>query len=158
MLTTLCGYLKNWFEVKECYGNFIIADGHISFADGTELPLQEGQHFRIIDSIFNDGVYEFTSLPPEGEGSSPSTALKDEAFKGAVWCLAIPKEVLSLAEEISAWRAKYEGIDSNAMSPYNSESFGGYSYSKSSGSDAGGGNGNSWQSVFGNRLSRYRKV
>lgn len=165
MLTELCGYLKNWFEVEKCYGSFKIVDGHLTFADGTELPLQDGQHFRIIrktehndGSIFNDGVFQF-SIPPEGEPlpDSPSQ-LKDEAFKGSVWCLAIPKEVLDIADEISAWRAKYEGIDSASMSPFQSESFGGYSYSKSAGADNKGGNGNSWQSVFGNRLTRYRKV
>lgn len=155
MLTELCGYLKNWFEKEKCYGDFVISDGHITFADGTELPLQEGQHFRIIDSIFNDGVYCHTL----GESSQDSPSLlRDENFTGSVWCLAIPPEVLKLAEEIAAWRTKYEGIDSAMMSPYNSESFGGYSYSKAGGNTADGSNGASWQGVFGNRLARYRKV
>ena len=147
MLTELCGYLKNWFEVKKCYGDFVIADNSISFADGTALPLQEGQHFRVIGSIFNDGVYEYQRA-----------TLKDESFNGSVWCLAIPPDVLTLASDVSAWRAKYEGIDSPVMSPYTSESFGGYSYSKTSGNTANGDNGESWQSVFGNRLARYRKI
>lgn len=146
MLTELCGYLKNWFEVEKCYGDFVIADNNITFADGTPLPLQEGQHFRVIGSIFNDGVY-----------ISPAP-LRNESFNGSVWCLAIPPEVLSLAEEISAWRAKYEGADSAMMSPFSSESFGGYSYSKATGNTASGANGNSWQSVFGNKLTRYRKI
>jgi hypothetical protein len=152
MLTELCGYLKNWFEKEKCYGDFVITNGQITFADGTELPLQDGQHFRVIGSVFNDGVYCHT-----GEQDSP-TLLRDEAFKGSVWCLAIPPDVLTLESEISAWRAKYEGIDSPVMSPYTSESFGGYSYSKTSGNTANGDNGGSWQSVFGNRLARYRKI
>lgn len=156
MLTELCGYLKNWFEVRKCYGSFVIADGQITFADGTELPLQEGQHFRIIDSVFNDGVYIKSSSLNNSE-ESHTAPLRDEEFKGSVWCLAIPKEVIALADEIAAWKAKYEGADSAAMSPYQSESFGGYSYSKSSGVTAGG-SGGGWQSVFGNRLARYRKI
>ena len=150
MLTELCGYLKNWFEVEMLYGEFVITAGSISYADGTELPLQSGQHFRIIDSIFNDGVYTY-----ESEDDLPA---KDETFEGSVWCLAIPKEVIDLSAEIDAWRAKYEGADSAALSPFTSESFGGYSYSKSGGNTAAMDNGSSWQSVFGNRLLRYRKV
>lgn len=161
MLTELCGYLKNWFEKDKLYGDFVISENHITYADGTELPLQDGQYFRIIDSLFNDGVHVFchnTSSQPEGEGESDASpdTLRDEAFNGLVWCLAIPQDVIQLADDITAWKAKYEGIDSQAMSPFNSESFGGYSYSKSSGGSADGGN--SWQSVFGNRLMRYRKI
>lgn len=158
MLTELCGYLKNWFEVEQLYGDFVINAGTITFADGTALPLQEGQHFRIIGSIFNDGVYEFLPIASEGSSQDPSEVLKNEAFNGSVWTLAIPREVLALADEISAWRSKYEGADSAALSPFTSESFGGYSYSKSGGNSADGNNGNSWQSVFGNRLIRYRKI
>ena len=154
MLTELCGYLKNWFEVERLYGKFKIISGAITYADGTELPLQNGQHFRIIDSVFNDGVY---SYPPATEDPA-SVVLKDEEFKGSVWCLAIPKEVVTLADEIAAWQAKYMGADSAALSPFNSESFGGYSYSKSGGNTASGDSGSSWQSVFGNRLTRYRKI
>lgn len=159
MLTELCGYLKNWFTVDRCFGDFVIADNTITYADGTELPLQDGQYFRIIGSILNDGVFCHTSsLVSEGSESSSDTLLKDETFNGSVWTMAVPQEVIDIANDIEAWRAKYENIDSQALSPYNSESFGGYSYSKSSGSTADGANGNSWQSVFGNRLIRYRKI
>ena len=154
MLTELCGYLKNWFEIDKLYGDFKVVAGVITYADGTELPLQDGQHFRVIDSIFNDGVYLY---PPATEGNT-SVVLKDETFTGSVWCLAIPKEVVALADEIDAWQTKYGGVDSAALSPFNSESFGGYSYSKSGGNTADGNSGSSWQSVFGNRLQRYRKI
>lgn len=158
MLTELCAYLKNWFEKEKCYGDFKIVSGHITFADGTELPLQDGQYFRIIDSIFNDGVYE-SSYHEQGESENDSPILlKDEEFTGSVWCLAIPRDVIELASDIEAWQKKYGGVDSEAMSPYQSENFGGYSYSKSVGNNASGETGNSWQSVFGNRLAGYRKV
>ena len=156
MLTELCGYLKNWFEKEKCYGDFVITNGQISFADGTELPLQDGQHFRIIDSVFNDGVYAYSH--DVGESTEDSPSLHDETFTGSVWCMAIPHEVLTLAAEISEWRKKYEGADSSMMSPFYSESFGGYSYSKSVGNSGGNSFVNGWQSVFGNRLARYRKV
>ena len=149
MLTELCGYLKNWFEVVKLYGDFKIASGVITYADETELPILEGQHFRIIDSIFNDGVYEY---------SDEIKDLKDEVFKGSIWLMAIPRDLLAIAAEISDWQSKYGGVDSAALSPYNSESFGGYSYSKSGGNTADKSSGASWQSVFGNRLMRYRKM
>jgi hypothetical protein len=157
MLTELCGYLKNWFVDKQCYGNFKIVNGVISYADGTELPLQDGQYFRIVTgSIYNLGV--ITSFQGDSNTATESPDLKDEEFTGCVWTMAVPQDVIALANDIKAWRDKYEGVDSPMMSPYNSESFGGYSYSKSSGSTADGSNGSSWQSVFANRLTRYRKV
>lgn len=158
MLTELCGYLKNWFVDKMTFGDFKIVDGLITYADGTELPLQEGQYFRIIGSIFNDGCHVY-SLQGSEEPHTPSEpTLKNEAFNGAVWTMAVPKDVIGLAAEIAAWRAKYEGADSPALSPYSSESFGGYSYSKSAGNTASGATGTTWQAVFGSRLIRYRKV
>lgn len=155
MLTELCGYLKNWFVTEMLYGDFIITNGVITYADGKALPLQSGQYFRIMGSVFNNGVYEY------GEGkieNSSNPTLVDEIFNGSVWAMAVPLEVIKIAQEIEAWRAKYEGTDSPMMSPYNSESFGGYSYSKSAGNTADVGNGTSWQSVFGSKLARFRKV
>lgn len=145
MLTELCGYLKNWFVTERFYGDFVVSGDSITRADGTELPIQKGQHFCIVGSIFNDGVY----------CNSEELTLHPEGFNGAVWAMAIPEDVLVLAKDIKAWRDKYEGIDSSMLSPYNSESYGGYSYSKSNNAD---GTGASWQSVFSNRLKRYRKV
>lgn len=155
MLTELCGYLKNWFVLEMRYGDFKIVDGVLTYADGKELPIQSGQYFRIIGSIFNDGVYECNWIEPAQDFS---TELKNEGFNGSVWTMAVPPEVIKLADDIKAWQDKYGGVDSAMMSPFSSESFGGYSYSKSAGNTADGGNGTSWQSVFGNRLARFRKV
>jgi len=107
--------------------------------------LQDGQYFRIVGSVFNDGVYQY-----------PATGLTDETFDGAIWAMAIPSEVIALASDIEAWKEKYQSIDSPAMSPYNSESFGGYSYSKSSGGsdDLSG----TWQGAFADRLNHWRKI
>lgn len=157
MLTELCGYLKNWFVVEMCYGDFKIVNGILTYANGDSLPLQDGQFFRIVGSIFNDGCHYFSTTSGESP-ISPEPPLKDEEFNGSVWTMAVPPEVLDIAKDIEAWKAKYAVVDSPALSPYSSESFGGYSYSKSAGNTASGATGTTWQSVFGNRLARYRKV
>ena len=75
-----------------------------------------------------------------------------------MWALAIPKAVINLAAEIAEWQTKYVAADSAAMSPYQSESFGGYSYSKSAGGSASGASASGWQSAFANRLNMWRKL
>ena len=120
MLTELCKEIKNWFEVKKYFGNYVIENGMITTDNTASIPsLQEGQYFRIVGSVFNDGVWKYSESGIEG--------LTDErVFRGAIWALAIPKEVVNLSKEIDEWRKKYESIKSSAMSPYNSENFGGY--------------------------------
>ena len=144
MLGEVCHYLRNWFDKARYFGGFIIRDGVITFEDGSDLPLQNGQYFRIAGSIFNDGVHQYgTSL----EG--------DEEFTGAVWALAIPREVITLSEDIKQWQIDHaEAI----ASPYQSESFDGYSYSRSSGYGANGAQAISWQSQFAARLAPWRKI
>ena len=58
------------------------------------------------------------------------------------------------------WSDKYLGVDSAAMSPFNSESFGGYSYSKSGGSSSSGNVdlSGTWQGAFADRLNNWRKI
>lgn len=141
MLTELCQELRNWFVREKHFGTFEIEGGII-----TAPFLVPGQYFRIVGSIFNDGVHLYGS-----------DILTDETFDGAVWALAIPKEVVNLAIDISEWRAKYEAVDSPASSPYMSESFGGYSYTKGS-AYSGNDGGSSWRSVFGSRLNLWRKI
>lgn len=149
MLAELCKELNNWDFQKRAekyFGDFTIEEGQIV---GLESKIADGQYFRIVGSLFNDGIYKY-----------PTKALKDEKFDGAVWAMAIPEEVVALADDIKNWRNKYEGVSSQNMSPYNSESFGGYSYSKSGGgsSSAGSGGSGTWQSAFATRLSKWRKI
>ena len=107
------------------------------------LPfLQVGQYFRIAGSIHNDGVHKY------GEAD-----LHDETFTGTVWAMRIPPSVIELAGEIDEWIEKNEGF---ITSPYQSESWQGYSYSLKSGSGESGSLG--WQSVFAGRLNRWRKL
>lgn len=143
MLAELCHELKNWFEKDKLFDTFTISDGSIVVPN-----CQVGQYFRIVGSVFNDGVYQY-----------PATDLIDEVFDGAIWLMAIPKDVLVLSEEIDAWVERYGGVDSVAMSPYNSESFGGYSYSKSGGGSSDGTSKvGTWQGAFATRLNDWRKI
>lgn len=144
MLTELCQYLKNWFDREHFHGKFTITDGSIDLHD----HLQSGQYFRIIGSVFNDGVHQY-----------PSEELTDETFVGTIWAMAVPPLVIELSADIDDWIAKYGGTDSAAMSPYQSESFGGYSYSKSGGGASDGTSlAGTWQGVFASRLNRWRKI
>ena len=145
MLTELCQELRNWFERDKYIGTFTIEDGQISVPDGS---IQSGQYFRIIGSVFNDGVHQYESDEEE---------LTDEIFKGAIWTMAVPPAVIDLSERIEEWSTKYGELVS---SPYSSESFGGYSYVKAG---SGRGNGDSstgptWKSAFAGELNRWRKI
>lgn len=142
MLTELCQELRNWFVKDKYAGTFTIENGQLSVDF-----LQSGQYFRVIGSVFNDGVHQY-----------PATDLTDEEFDGAVWALAIPQAVINLDTVISEWQTKYGGADSTAMSPFQSESFGGYSYSKSASYGNNSPAGVSWQSVFASQLNRWRKI
>lgn len=143
MLTELCQELHNWFEREKRSGSFRIVDGMLE-ADFL-LP---GQYFRVMGSLFNDGIHQYGN-----------DFLNDEDFTGSVWSLAIPVAVIKLSEDIDAWRAKYEAPDSSAMSPYMSESFGGYSYSKGSAiSGTGTGGATSWRTSFASRMNAWRKI
>lgn len=160
MLTEVCQILRNWFDRgrEKWHGKITIDNGEISivpeFGEYKPFHLQDGQYFRIIGSSFNDGVHKYNDT---------EDVLRDEeTFEGAIWAMAVPPAVIALADEIEAWQAKYGGLESEAMSPFNSESFGGYSYTKagSSGASAMGGSKNTgtWQAVFRARLNQWRKI
>ncbi len=139
MLEQILRYLNNWFVADVQQGEFTVEGNYIL------LPfLQDGQWFRIVGSVFNDGVYRYTAdlhLPA------------DEVFSGAIWALAVPSAVAEVADEVTAWQARYsETLDS----PYSSESFSGssYSYTKKSGDEAEV----TWETKFAARLAPYRKA
>lgn len=142
MLTQICQYLRNWFERDKYFGSFKIVGGVLTYADSTALPLLDGQYFRIVGSILNDGVH------------STNDMLTDETFSGAVWSMAIPPDFLSLTQDIEAWCADNKAaIDS----PYKSETVGGYSYTlKDSGNGAAGAA--TWEGQFASRLGPWRKI
>ena len=139
MLEQVLMNIRNWFTVDGGIysGTFTIKDG------GITLPfLANGQYFRICGSVFNDGLHQY-----------PEYDLVDETFNGTIWALAIPKAVIELADEIQKWQEKNGEA---SVSPYQSESFGGYSYSKATDAETGGAV--TWQSAFKKQLSAWRKI
>lgn len=135
-LTNLCAELRNYFETKKRFGTFTISGGSISPSDF----LQDGQYFRIVGSVFNDGVYRY-----------PAHDLVEETFKGAVWAMAVPPAVVELLHKIQ----EFEAATANSPTTYTSESFGGYSYTKATdenGLPVG------WRSVFKSELNKWRKL
>ena len=146
MLTELCEYLKNWFDedMPKRITSFTISGGKLQDVDDM---LSEGQYYRIVNSKFNDGVYKY------GDAD-----LEDETFDGAVWAMRVPKRMITLAKDIEAWQKQYGDVSGQNMSPYQSESFGGYSYSKGGGSSDDAYGSDSWQGKFKSRLDRWRKV
>ena len=143
MLTELLQYLRDWFAKTIYAGDFAIEDGVLKTEySGGNVNLADGQYFRIIGSALNDGVYKW-----------PTTTLNDEIFDGAVWGLAIPPVVVSLADEITEWQSKYGG---SASSPYQSESYSRGAYSRTKAS--AGAKAVTWQTVFADRLAPWRKI
>ena len=139
MLTELCGVLRNWFETDRISVTYTVENGSIT------LPfLQNGQFFRVVGSVFNDGVHQY-----------PDYAMADETFDGSIWPMSVPPALLCLGEEIKAWQEKNGDI---AASPYTSESFGRYSYSKTTSGSTTGAGMVTWKSVFKSRLNQWRKI
>lgn len=144
MLDEVCGYLNNWFPAPGGVhaGSYTVTDGKLT------LPfLAEGQYYRIIGSVFNDGIYKY--------GDTDAPDLTDETFYGAVWALAIPPAVISIAAEIIKWNADNAAT---LASPYQSESFGGYSYTKATAGGSGTQQALTWRNVYAAKLARWRKL
>lgn len=145
-------HLHNWFErdrlmVTDCR----IENGSLPVSVTSKML--DGQWFRIEGSYLNDGLHR-----------NPTDQLEDETFSGAVSMLAIPKGLLLVVEEIEDWiRLDQTARERALASPYQSESFDGYSYSirsdLTSNSASGGPTGLSgWQAVFASRLNPWRKM
>lgn len=156
MLTEVCDFVHNYFEYAIHDGTFEISDGTINL----DSLVANGQRFRIIGSALNDGIYTYHADGIKDDDDDEIVTLRTESFDGTVVAMAVPKQVLDLVDEISAWIMKNKDV---LESPFASESFGGYSYTKASASGRGAGLLSSgelltWRSVFGNRLTAYRKI
>ena len=135
-LAELCAEVRNYFETDKRFGEFTISGGTFAPSDF----IQDGQYFRIVGSTFNDGVYRY-----------PATGLTDETFTGAVWAMSLPPAFIVLSAEIE----EYHKSDAGKASPFTSESFGGYAYTKatdSNGAPIG------WQKAFASRINQWRKL
>lgn len=142
MIGQVCAECKNYFIQKDVdihASNYTVTNGQI----GPVPFLKDGQYYRIVGSALNDGVYKH---------GTDDTDLADEEFFGAVWAMRVPRDFVALCEEIQTWDAQ----NGEALSgPYSSESFGGYSYSKETGSDGGA---YTWRDQFKTRLNAYRRL
>lgn len=152
-ITEICAYCRNYFVPKskrengeyKHTGTFVISGQTISPLDF----LKAGQYFRIVGSDLNEGVYCNTA--------EDLTRLQDETFTGEIWEMAVPRSFLVMCDDIAAWRTANEAVDSNNMSPFTSESFGGYSYTKSGSNSADGSNAR-WQGQFSARLNAWKRI
>lgn len=139
VLTQICGEIHNFFEdrANKQFGEFTISGG--------TLPLsivKEGQCVWIRGSAFNDGIHMY-----------PFYDLQDETFTGTVQALRIPPELMRIAAEIEQGLSEASG--GNGLSPYISESFGGYSYTKATDKN---GVPLGWQTLYADRLNKWRKL
>ncbi len=147
-MTELCGELRNYFIIdpgQDIFpGTYEISNGSII----TPTPfLTENDYFRIVGSRKNDGVYQYSPMD--------LSTLVDETFDGNIWVMSVPAGVVTLLDDITAWETATADVRN---SPYQSESFGGYTYSlKSFGGSSGSAGGLTWQGAFADRLKPYRK-
>lgn len=122
--------------------------------EGGQLPssvaIPDNAWYWVDGSLFNDGLHRH-----------PATDLEDEEFDGTVSTCSIPKALIDLSDEIAQWVADYDTGAAKALrSPYNSESFGGYTYTTKSGTTAQNGSDglSGWQLEFASRLNPWRKM
>lgn len=153
-ITEYCMECRNFFAPATKKENHsFIHTGEFTISGHGITPLDfiaAGQYFRIVGSAINDGVYCNTV-----DGLADLT---DETFTGAIWEMSVPRAFIAKCAEIAAWRMKNEAADSSNMSPFMSESFAGYSYSKGGGGSSGGGNAISWRQQYAKDLNAWRRL
>lgn len=149
ILEQILWHIHNWFEREQIpVSTCCIDDG--SLPTSITDQMLDGQWYRIEGSYLNDGLHK-----------NPDTELSDETFNGTITLLAIPKPLLRLAEQIQDYiDATSEANQKALSSPYQSESFDGYSYTLKSGSvaDSGSGGLTGWQAAFASQLNPWRKM
>lgn len=148
ILEEVLWHLHNWFpresfEVADCQ----IVDGQLPARVCAQMGA--ANWYRITGSYRNDGLHEVSDY------------LTDETFDGWITTCAIPRPVVELAAEISDWLDATEEARQKALeTPYQSESFGGYSYTMRGDLTAQDGPGGltGWQAAFATRLNPWRKI
>lgn len=145
-LEQVMGHIHNWFA----YDTMTVRGCEISNGElPASVPLKPLQWYRIQDSAFNDGLHQH-----------PDTSLFDETFDGRISILAIPSDFIAVVEDIEDWKSDYKAAkESLSAGPYQSESFGGYTYTMRSDLvqivQAGP---TGWQQAFAPALRRWRKL
>lgn len=146
MLTKICNYLKNFFETERIIGDVVISEGKVS-VNGNAVEIAKDAYFALFHQHFVTGVFKYGT-----------DELADGSFRGAVWLMDIPKAIFDAAEWGEAWNAQHGNADSQANTPFDSESFGGYAYTKAQSSTSANGS-----SVFNNAqfiamILPYRRI
>ena len=153
MLTEVCDFVHNYFEYATIKGTFEISNGRIN-VDG----VHDGQRFRVVGSALNDGIYTYHSSGEIFDDDNENSVQMDsETFDGCIVLMSIPRSFIKIVEEIADWQQKNKDV---LESPYMSESFGGYSYTKATRARDGSSNSGvvTWQTVFQSKLNAYRKI
>lgn len=141
-MNKILSYLKNYFYRFGEKGTYAITDNQIEVR-GNYVA---GQYIRLTGSLLNDRVVKVENVE---DNTITLTEAINEVFDGAIYSLAIPRELIELAEEIKAYEKD------TPKGGYVSESFGNYSYSKATGQNGGVAN---WKDVFKDELKPYRKI
>lgn len=136
MLYQVMRHIRNFFPGKTQEGDFKIENQSIDLS----AFVLSGQYILIEGSALNDGVYLYDD----------SMTLLDESFNGRITALNVPKDFLATVKDMEEYVAT--GKDN---SPYTSESFGGYSYTRAT--NASGDLATVFD-VFRARLNAWRKV
>lgn len=144
LLEDILSHIHNWFVRDTISSDIEISNGSLPQKISDRLLV--GQWYRVEGSYLNDGLHRHIA----GD-------LQDETFTGTVSLLSIPRSLINLVLDIQEWQAK-NGAASNG--PYASESFGGYSYSLRTDSNASSASGGltGWRLAFRDRLNPWRKM
>lgn len=144
MLTEICQYLHNYFDYERHYGDISII-GQSVFCDGKEIDIESGQYFALFRNRIPLGVFQ-------------KSELTDKSFTGSVWLMDVPKAITDADAWAETWKANNMAAGSEANSVYQSESFGGYSYSKGNNSKGKVGASIFDNAQFAAMLAPYRKL
>ena len=138
MLLELMRECKNFFDISEETGNFVIDNNIISLSNDYIID----QYILITGSVLNNGIYKIKDNLYTLENS------KDEGFTGTIYGLAIPKDFIKLSETIE----KY--IQDNPQSNKIREKIGSYDVSMASNEKGT----ITWQQVFARDLNPFRRM
>lgn len=151
MLEQVMRHVRNYFIKDSHAGHFVVQGGVMSPHDF----LIDGQKFFVTGSVFSDGVYTYHNSGICNDDDTEEVSLPDEEFNGIVYALVVPPAFVALVRQIEEWVSKFGDV---VNSPYQSESFNGYSYSKLTGVNNSGSGSMTWESTFRSDLNKWRKV
>lgn len=149
VLEQVLSHIHNWFVYDELDVRCSIEGGSLP----ASVSIPEGAWYRIQGSLFNDGLHQH-----------PADDLTDETFDGKVTICAIPRVLLSVVDEITDYiDATNESDAAVRGAKFQSESFGGYTYSLKGDSRADSASGGvsgltGWQAAFRSDLNPFRKI